>query len=173
MASYEEWCERGLGIIPDTQLAETWGVSQQAVSDMRKRHGIPTASHQAMIDIGPKLKEMQESGMSVGQVTKELHKDRSWLIKACKINGIETKFHNANQGDNGKLTIYKSEMILEAIIESPTLSDAAAKLGIVDSSLSRYINSRGIRDQVDEILIGKGYTKISNGQLYPPTRRFR
>lgn len=165
----QDYLKSGAGTDNDLDVAQRLGVSRQAVSAMRRKHGIASASERGVAErklLLDKATALSAQGMPISDICKVLGMNPWSFRKAEEENRIKLPRHQGNRDRK-----YTDAMILSSIRSSRTMAAAAIKLGMNQPGIYAAIHNRGLDAKVSELLDAKGCRTFANGARYPANRK--
>lgn len=165
----QDFLRAGAGAKTDYEVAEVLGVTHQAVSAFRRKHGISSVTDRSEVTRSAAFRRAQElsaEGLSVTEIAATLDIHYQTLMRAEREAGIKLPRYQGNRDRK-----YTDSMILAAIRSSRTMAAAAIKLGMNQPGIYAAINNRGLDAKVSELLDAKGCRTFANGARYPANRK--
>lgn len=164
----ERYLAAGIGERSDGAIARDFGVTRQAVTAIRRAMDLDSVDDRVKErqNLLAQAKILNGAGVKKVDIVKALATSNHRLDRAFRDAGL-TPINEPPAPP----TKYTRERILLAIASTDTLRDAAVFLGMPHPpGLHIAISRLGIREEVDNLLIARGYTRRGNNMLYPHKR---
>jgi hypothetical protein len=164
----ERYLAAGIGERSDSAIARDFGVTRQAVTAIRKAMDLDSRDDRVSErqNLMTQAKILHDNGVKKVDIVSALQTSNHRLDRAFRDAGLPPI--KEKQSPPIKHT---REKVFKAIASTDTLKDAAYALGMRSlPGIHVVIQRLGIREDVDALLLARGYTRRGNNMLYPPKR---